>query len=109
MLLQDQDDAAEHAGPLAEIEFWRSRTVDLGGIRDQLDDTSEPLQQPSTSVLLSSHALADACIVFASLCIPKLLGSILIRAWSSKHTVLRQVHTMPTWKHVTPEVVRLPT
>ena len=42
-LLQDQDGAAEHAGPLAEIEFWRSRTVDLGGIRDQLDDTSEQL------------------------------------------------------------------
>lgn len=42
--LQEQDDAAEHAGPLAEIEFWRSRTVDLGGIRDQLDDKSMPPQ-----------------------------------------------------------------
>jgi hypothetical protein len=42
--LQEQDDAAEHAGPLAEIDFWRSRTVDLGGIRDQLDDKSMPLQ-----------------------------------------------------------------
>ena len=42
--MQEQDDAAEHAGPLAEIEFWRSRTVDLGGIRDQLDDKSMALQ-----------------------------------------------------------------
>ena len=37
-LLQDDSDLAERAGPLAEIEFWRLRTVDLGGIRDQLDD-----------------------------------------------------------------------
>lgn len=58
-VLQDQDDAAEHAGPLAEIEFWRSRTVDLGGIRDQLDDTSKPLQRDSTCVLLFSHATAS--------------------------------------------------
>lgn len=50
--MQDQDGAAEHAGPLAEIEFWRSRTVDLGGIRDQLDDTSKQLQQESARILL---------------------------------------------------------
>ena len=37
---QDQDDAAERAGPIAEIEFWRALSVDLGGIRDQLDDKS---------------------------------------------------------------------
>ncbi len=37
-MLQDDSDLAERAGPLAEIEFWRLRTVDLGGIRDQLDD-----------------------------------------------------------------------
>lgn len=57
-LLQDQDGAAEHAGPLAEIEFWRSRTVDLGGIRDQLDDTSEQLQQDITCNV-SQHTAAD--------------------------------------------------
>ena len=51
-LPQDQDGAAERAGPLAEIEFWRSRTVDLGGIRDQLDDTSEQAQQDLTCILL---------------------------------------------------------
>ena len=49
--LQEQDDAAEHAGPLAEIEFWRSRTVDLGGIRDQLDDKSLlPLMHAAASM-----------------------------------------------------------
>lgn len=31
-------DASEQAGPLAEIEFWRERSVDLSGIRAQLDD-----------------------------------------------------------------------
>ena len=61
-LLQDQDDAAERAGPLAEIEFWRSRTVDLGGIRDQLDDTSEHPQQASACILLSTYAAASQCM-----------------------------------------------
>jgi dynein heavy chain, axonemal len=28
----------ESSGPLAEIDFWRSRSVDLSGIRNQLDD-----------------------------------------------------------------------
>lgn len=40
---QDDSDLAEHAGPLAEIQFWRSRNVDLSGIRDQLDDVGELL------------------------------------------------------------------
>ncbi|GIM07381.1 hypothetical protein Vretimale_11536 [Volvox reticuliferus] len=35
---QDAVDASEQAGPLAEIEFWRERSVDLSGIRAQLDD-----------------------------------------------------------------------
>lgn len=35
---QDSVDASEQAGPLAEIEFWRERSVDLSGIRAQLDD-----------------------------------------------------------------------
>ncbi|GMH41208.1 hypothetical protein BSKO_09118 [Bryopsis sp. KO-2023] len=30
----------QHAGPLHEIEFWRARSIDLGGIRQQLDDPS---------------------------------------------------------------------
>ncbi len=37
---QDAVDASEHAGPLAEIEFWRERSVDLSGIRSQLDDAA---------------------------------------------------------------------
>lgn len=35
---QDSVDASERAGPLAEIQFWRERSVDLSGIRAQLDD-----------------------------------------------------------------------
>ena len=35
---QDNSGLGEDAGPLAEIEFWRSRSVDLGGIREQLDN-----------------------------------------------------------------------
>ena len=35
---QDNSELGEDAGPLAEIEFWRSRSVDLGGIREQLDN-----------------------------------------------------------------------
>ena len=61
--LQDQDGAAEHAGPLAEIEFWRSRTVDLGGIRDQLDDTSKQLQQDIAISLLL--ILQQMCVYYA--------------------------------------------
>lgn len=33
----DSHEAGEHAGPLDEIEFWRARSVDLSGIRNQLD------------------------------------------------------------------------
>lgn len=42
LLVQEQGDAADHAGPLAEVAFWRSRTKDLAGIRDQLDDRRKP-------------------------------------------------------------------
>ena len=35
---QDNSELGEDAGPLAEIEFWRSRSVDLGGIREQLEN-----------------------------------------------------------------------
>lgn len=34
---QDNSEIGEDAGPLAEIEFWRSRSIDLSGIRAQLD------------------------------------------------------------------------
>eukprot|EP00794_Sanderia_malayensis_P010712 gene10712-11859_t len=38
-LLSNQDayETSENAGPLEEIEFWRSRCIDLSGISDQLD------------------------------------------------------------------------
>lgn len=38
ILNQDNSEIGEDAGPLAEIEFWRSRSVDLSGIRAQLDE-----------------------------------------------------------------------
>ena len=34
---QDAYETSENAGPLEEIEFWRSRCDDLSGISDQLD------------------------------------------------------------------------
>jgi len=41
-VLHRQDDSnpddADGAGPLGEIEFWRARKVDMGGIRTQLED-----------------------------------------------------------------------
>lgn len=55
--MQEQDDAAEHAGPLAEIEFWRSRTVDLGGIRDQLDDKSGSLHSAVCTLIQMAEAM----------------------------------------------------
>ena len=33
---QDSGDNSEDAGPLSQIQFWKSRTVDLSGIREQL-------------------------------------------------------------------------
>ena len=63
---QEQDDAAEKAGPRGEIEFWRSRTADLGGIRDQLDDKSK---------LLTLLGLLHAS--FTSRCLHILSGHIL--------------------------------
>lgn len=35
---KDNLEVSEHAGPLEEIQFWKSRTEDLSGIRDQLEN-----------------------------------------------------------------------
>ena len=35
---QDNSDQSEDAGPLAEIEYWRERSIDLSGIKAQLDE-----------------------------------------------------------------------
>eukprot|EP00882_Tetradesmus_deserticola_P024098 GHRQ01026324.1.p2 GENE.GHRQ01026324.1~~GHRQ01026324.1.p2 ORF type:complete len:229 (+),score=87.02 GHRQ01026324.1:86-688(+) len=35
---QDCGDGGQQAGPLLEIEFWRSRSLDLSSIRAQLED-----------------------------------------------------------------------
>jgi len=34
---QDAGYGAMSTGPLAELAFWRARSIDLFGIRDQLD------------------------------------------------------------------------
>jgi len=34
---QDADGAGAAEGPLGELAFWRARSTDLSGIRDQLD------------------------------------------------------------------------
>lgn len=48
---QDNSDTGEQTGPLAEISFWRTRSLDLCGIRNQLDDP-----QVGTIVAVLTHA-----------------------------------------------------
>lgn len=50
---QDMSELPENAGPLEEIEFWRSRDADLGGIRKQLDD---PTVQTICNVLAKAKS-----------------------------------------------------
>jgi len=54
--LQDMNESGEDAGPLEEIEFWRSQYADLGGIQAQLDHPNvkaicEVLKQSESSYL----------------------------------------------------------
>lgn len=51
---QDAYETSENAGPLEEIEFWKSRCEDLSGISDQLSKAGvkqiqETLQQSKSS------------------------------------------------------------
>ena len=46
---QDNSELGEDAGPLAEIEFWRARSIDLSGIRSQLDHEVGPAPRPRGS------------------------------------------------------------
>lgn len=50
------------SGPLSEIEFWRERSVDLSGIRAQLDD-------PNVSQIVSvlDHAKSSYMAPFLNL------------------------------------------
>ena len=62
---QDNTELGEDAGPLAEIEFWRSRSVDLGGIREQLDnpkvkDIVRVLEASKSSYLAAFLNLSDS-------------------------------------------------
>lgn len=47
----------EDAGPLAEIAFWRSRSIDLGGIKAQLDkpEVEEIIKVQSNYLLTRTH------------------------------------------------------
>ena len=38
---QDAFETVENSGPLDEIQFWRSRCVDLSGLSQQLDKTGQ--------------------------------------------------------------------
>jgi len=62
---QDNSEHAEDAGPLAEIQFWRSRAVDLSGIREQLQRPEvlaivDVLQQAKSSYLDPFNNLAQS-------------------------------------------------
>ena len=51
---QDAYETSENAGPLEEIEFWKSRCEDLSGISDQLSKAGvkqiqETLEQSKSS------------------------------------------------------------
>jgi len=50
---QETSAHVDNSGPLEEIEFWRSRTLDLSGIRQQLD---RPGVQSIVSVLATVHS-----------------------------------------------------
>lgn len=58
----DNSEISQDAGPLAEIEFWRSRNRDLSGIRRQLED---PVVSLFTSVL--GHAQSSYLPAFLDL------------------------------------------
>lgn len=68
-MLQEQGDVADVAGPLAEVAFWRSRTEDLAGIRDQLDDRRKQITKEPTEAFgilicsTSSKLLRPASLV----------------------------------------------
>jgi Dynein heavy chain, N-terminal region 1 len=62
-LLQDgMELSSDFAGPLAEIDFWRSRSLDLTNIRQQLD-------KPNVTqiVLVLEHAKSSYLAPFLSL------------------------------------------
>lgn len=59
---QDSNNTSEPSGPLSEVEFWRERSVDLSGIRSQLDDPSV-----SQIVTVLEHARSSYLAPFLSL------------------------------------------
>ncbi len=52
---QDANEIVENAGPLEEIEFWRSRCIDLSGISDQLSKPGVKKIESVLSIAKSSY------------------------------------------------------
>jgi dynein heavy chain len=52
---QDDEASTENAGPLAEIEFWRLRTIDLSGIREQIQKPGVKRIQDVLEIAKSSY------------------------------------------------------
>lgn len=59
---QDSTEEGGESGPLAEIDFWRSRSVDLSGIRAQLEH-----EGISNIVAVLEHAKSSYLDPFRSL------------------------------------------
>ena len=64
-IMQEQQGAADLAGPLAEVAFWRSRTEDLDGIRDQLDDRRK--SNEATCCIVNMVQSTCICALFSKM------------------------------------------
>lgn len=76
----------EESGPLDEIEFWRSRSVDLSGIRTQLDD-------PAGAARLALGAWGAAWVCGPAACGARARGCARARAFLHTQTVRTRTHT----------------
>lgn len=70
---QDAYETSENAGPLEEIEFWRSRCDDLSGISDQLDKAGVKhihaiLEHAKSSYVTPFRKLSKLIQVFINSC-----------------------------------------
>jgi dynein heavy chain len=98
---QDCGDGGQQAGPLVEIEFWRSRSLDLSSIRAQLEDKqvghscSQGMETRLSSVLAatavgySEHATAVAVQISRTFCFVKGLACMWLYINSSAVCHLR--------------------
>jgi dynein heavy chain len=93
---QDCSDMGQRAGPLVEIEFWRSRSADLNGISAQLEDKAVrrvaiTLQCGAPSCLVSGHLQLQAYVILgpSHVCYDNLHG---------KQLSLPRPHAVDTWQ-----------